>query len=369
MFLRELYKRLYRGFLLLGTAVAIGTVGYSILGRMAGRDFSLIDCLYMTVITISTVGFGEIIPVREVPYAQGFTIVLVLVGAATVLYFGSAVLALFVEEDLRHVWRQARMRKAVGRMQDHIIVCGIGATGSTVVREFVATKHPFVAVDSDAERLRRLVADLGEGEIPYVAGDATEDDVLIEAGVRAARGLVAALPTDKDNLYVTVSARQLNPKLRIVARGIEAGTDAKLRRAGANEVISPNAIGGMRMASVMVRPTVVQFLDLMLRDRDKNLRIEEVPIPDGSPLIGKALKDTPIRKVTDLLVIAAYRPGAKENYVYNPGPGFVIEKGAVIIVLGTVDDVIRLRSDIIEHRSAESLPGPQAPLPGSLSPG
>jgi voltage-gated potassium channel len=161
--------------------------------------------------------------------------------------------------------------------------------------------------------------------------------------VREAAGLVAALPTDKDNLFVTVSARQLNPKLRIVSRSIEAGTEAKLQRAGATEVISTNAIGGMRMVSVLIRPQVVEFLDKMLRDREKALRIEQVAVPDDSPLIGKPLRETPIRKITQLLVIAAYQRGDEDRYVYNPGPDYLLTQGVILVVLGMVDDVIRLR--------------------------
>jgi voltage-gated potassium channel len=200
-----------------------------------------------------------------------------------------------------------------------------------------------VAVDSDGERLRRLEHEAAQGGFPHVVGDATDDETLVAAGVGEAAGLIAALPSDKDNLFVVVSARQLNPKLRIVARCIEGGTEAKLKRAGATEVISPNAIGGMRMVSVMIRPQVVEFLDRMLRDREKNLRIEQVTVPEDSPLVGKPLRDTPIRKITQLLVIAAYQPGREESYVYNPGPDFKVAPGVVLVVLGMVDDVVRLR--------------------------
>jgi len=343
MFLVEIYRRLARSVFFLAIVLAIGTFGYWYIGRSAGHDYALADCLYMTAITIASVGYTEVFPVREVPYMQGFTMVLILLGVLSLVYFSSAVLALFVESDLRHAWRQTRMRKVIDRMKNHIIVCGAGATGATVIRELVAIQHEFVAIDTDAERLKRIESEIGAGKVPHIAGDATDDDVLLQAGIERARGVVVALPEDKDNLFVTVSARQLNPGARIVARGIESGTAEKLKRAGANEVISPNAIGGMRMVSVMVRPTVVEFLDKMLRDREKNLRIEEVPIPEGSPLAGKALKDTPIRKITDLLVIAAYQPDSAQDYVYNPGPDFVLRKGVVIIVLGMVDDVVRLR--------------------------
>jgi voltage-gated potassium channel len=341
--LREIYRRLSRGLLLLAAVLLIGTVGYHLIGWWNGLEWSYWDCLYMTVITVASVGYTEVFPVRTIPGAQGFTMVVIFVGAGAVVYASSVLIALFVEEDLRHFLRRERMRKAIARMKDHIIVCGTGSTGLTVVRELIATKRPFVVIERDAERLARVVAEFGKDEVVHVQGDATEDDVLTKAGIAQATGLVTALPTDKDNLFVTVSARQLNPNLRIVARAIEAGTAPKLLKAGAHRVVSPNAIGGMRMVSELIRPTVVEFLDKMLRDRERNLRIEEVPVPPNSPLVGQPLRSAPIRRITQLLVIAAWEP-EPDRYTYNPGPDYVLTADVVLIVLGEVDDVIKLRA-------------------------
>lgn len=343
MLFREIYRRLGRGLLLLLAVLVAGMVGYRWIGLSAGHDWNWWDCLYMTVITVASVGYTEVFPVRDIPGAEGFTVAIILLGAGAMVYASSVLVALFVEEDLRHALRRERMRKAIQKMKDHIIVCGTGSTGITVVRELRATKRPFVVVERDAERLARLEAEFGKDQVLYVQGDATEDDVLVKAGVERAMGLVAALPTDKDNLFVTVSARQLNPNLRIVARAVEAGTAPKLLKAGAHRVVSPNAIGGMRMVSELIRPTVVEFLDKMLRDRERNLRIEEVPVPPDSPLVGQPLRQAPIRRITQLLVIAAWEP-EPDRYTYNPGPDYVLTAGVVLIVLGEVDDVIKLRA-------------------------
>lgn len=343
MLFREIYRRLSRGLLLLLGVLLVGTFGYHWIGLGSDLDWSYWDCLYMTVITVASVGYTEVFPIRDIPGAQGFTMVIILIGAGAMVYASSLVIALFVEEDLRHVLRRERMRKAVAKMKEHIIVCGTGSTGTTVVRELIATKRDFVVVDRDAERLARLDAEFGKNRVRHVQGDATDDDVLVQAGIDHATGLVAALPSDKDNLFVTVTARQLNPKVRIVARAIEAATAPKLLKAGAHKVVSPNAIGGMRMVSELIRPTVVEFLDKMLRDRERNLRIEEIAVPPESPLVGQPLRSCPIRRITRLLVIAAWEP-EPDHYTYNPGPDHILTAGVVLVVLGEVDDVIKLRA-------------------------
>ncbi|MBN1770773.1 MAG: potassium channel protein [Deltaproteobacteria bacterium] len=361
MLFREIYRRLSRALLLLGAVLLVGTFGYHWIGSGAGHDWNYWDCLYMTVITVASVGYTEVFPVRNIPGAEGFTMAVILLGAGAMVYASSVLIALFVEEDLRHVLRRARMRKAIRKMKDHIIVCGTGSTGITVVRELVATKRTFVVIERDAERLGRLDTEFGKDKVRHVQGDATDDDVLHQAGIAHAMGLVTALPTDKDNLFVTVSARQINPKLRIVARAIEVATAPKLLKAGAHRVVSPNAIGGMRMVSELIRPTVVEFLDKMLRDRERNLRIEEVPVPPSSPLVGQPLRHAPIRRITQLLVIAAWEP-EPDRYTYNPGPDYVLTAGVVLIVLGEVDDVIKLRAffETGERASVVAVP-PQRP--------
>jgi voltage-gated potassium channel len=329
-------------FGVLMTTTTIGTLGYHYLG--AGL-WSFWDCFYMTVVTLSTVGYAETLPrLGDVSGARGFTVVLIVLGTGTALYFVSTFTAFIVEGDLVGALKRSRMQKRVDQMSDHLVVCGVGSTGIHILRELSAAQIPFVAIDNDEERLVRLGEDLETTEeILYVVGDATDDHVLEAAGIGRARGIIAALHDDKDNVFVTISARHLNPTARIVAKAIEPSADAKLKRAGADTIVSPNQIGGMRMVSEMVRPRVVEFLDLMLRDR-RNLRIEELTIPDESSLVGTSLMNTNIRKATDALVIAVRYPDG--SYKYNPGSTAVIEKGTTLIVLGETPEIIRLRKGV-----------------------
>ena len=224
----------------------------------------------------------------------------------------------------------------MAKLEGHVVVCGAGSTGRHVVREMAATNTPVVAIDSDAPRLESLIAELTPAQVYAIPGDATDDELLEQAGVRRAKGVVAALPDDKDNLFIVVSARDMNPGVRIVARCHDLRVADKLRKAGANAMVSPNTIGGMRMASEMLRPNVVEFLDQMLRDRERNLRVEEVVVPEGSALTGKTLRDARLRDHTEALVLAL-RDSASRMFTYNPGPDARIPAGSILVVLGTQD--------------------------------
>jgi voltage-gated potassium channel len=339
---RDLIRRLLTAAGVLLFVLVLGATGYHQLG--AGR-WSWTDCFYMTVITLSTVGYGETLTGFDtVSFARPWTIGLILLGSGTLVYFVSTFTALIVEGDLGGALRRNRMRKRVEGMKDHVIVCGVGTTGIHVVAELVATETPFVAIDQNEERLVRLQEEYGDAVMHYVAGDATDDEVLRAAGIERCRGVVSALHDDKDNLFVTVTVRALNPRTRIVAKAIEPSAVDKMRRAGADSVVSTNYIGGMRLVSEMIRPQVTQFLDHMLRDRTKNLRIEEVEIPAASPLVGLALRDTALRKATDALVIAVREPAGE--IVHNPPPDLVLSAGLTLIVLARTKDVVKLREGV-----------------------
>lgn len=338
--LAYLYRRLGAATFFLFLVTGLGTFGYHYLGD---GQWQIWDCFYMTVVTLSTVGFGETLEgIRDVYGARGFTVLLIVLGSGTLLYFVSTFTAFIVEGDLVGALKKNRMHKTIDKLHGHVIVCGVGTTGIHVVEELIATKTPFVCIDVDEERLLRLQEDLHFKGLLYVVGDATQDDVLEHAGIRRAHGIISALHEDKDNLFVTISARALNANLRIVAKAVEVTADAKLRRAGANTVVSPNRIGGMRLVSEMLRPRVVQFLDDMLRDKAQNLRIEEVEIPETSPVVGHPLRSTAIRRAADVLVIAVR--DAEGGFHYNPGADLRLLAGMWLIVLARQEDVAKLRA-------------------------
>ncbi len=340
------YTQAKRGLILVVIVVFLGTLGFYLIG---GGHWTLEQCFYMTVITVSTVGYGEVVPLDDVPYARLFAVLLILFGMGSMVFFGSSVVALLVEKDISKLWRKRKMEKEIAQMENHVIVCGAGTVGREVIIELVKTRTPFVAIESDEQRIEalklELKADYNFNNPLFVVGDASDDDELKHAGVEKARGIIVTLPSDKDSLIATVTARQLNLGLRIVSRCHEPQTIQRILKAGADSVVAPNIIGGMRLVSEMIRPHVVQFLDMMLKEKDKNLRVEEAVIPEGSDLIGIKLQDSWIRKITGLLVIAV-NDTRKGTYEYNPGPGHVIQEGTTLILLGTANDVIKLREKL-----------------------
>ena len=325
---------LVAGLAMCGVVVA-GTVGYMILARAHP-----LDALYMTVITLSTVGFGEVVELN--PVGRAFTILLILGGMGTLLYGVSSLTAFIVEGELKDILRRRKMEKRIAALRNHYVVCGVEGAGRYVVQELKRTGHDFVVVDEDAKRIDALQ---GEGELLWVEGDPTDDDVLRRAGLENASGLVTTLDNDKDNLYVVLSARGMNPGLRIVSLAVQEDCLGKLRRAGANEVVSPNSIGGLRIASVLIRPAVVTFLDKMLRFRDVTLRIEEVNIPEGSKAVGKTLAEINVGQAANA-VLLAIRHKKTGEYEYNPSLDHQVEAGDVLIVLGEVDRVARLEKSL-----------------------
>jgi voltage-gated potassium channel len=283
----------------------------------------------MTVITLSTVGFGEVIETTHSPQARIFTMVLILSGMGILLYSLSTVTAFMVEMDLFDIFKRRKMNQDIKNMRNHFIVCGAGSTGACIVDELKKTDTNYLVIERDPERLESLRK---LGDVFYIEGDATEDDVLLRAGIEHARGLAAALSTEKDNLFLTLTARQLNPSIRIVARGLDDSVNQKLRKAGANAVVSPTFIGGLRMASELIRPSVVSFLDTMLRDTAGAIRFGELHITQASRFVDQTIKSTRLRE-SNLLVVALKEAG-NPKFIYNPPADTTLREGMTLVVLG-----------------------------------
>lgn len=314
--------------ILLGLFV-IGTWGYLHFG---GPETTFVDALYMTTITLTTVGYGEIVDLSGSEQGRIFTIVLLLVGVGSFLYFFSNVTAFVVEGNLDRLFWRRRMARNIDSLSDHYVVCGGGTTGEHIVKELFDTRRPFVLIEESQDRVDELYAKLGS-EFSVVVGDATQDEVLQTAGIDRARGLIACIHSDKDNLVVIFSSRHLNPKLRIVARCSDARDMEKLRRAGADAVVQPDQVGGMRLASELLRPTVVSFLDTMLRDKHLGLRVEEVRVEANSSIQGKTVGDLKKRKILGLLIVAL-RSEKSGAWTYNPDDSETLSPGTSIVFMG-----------------------------------
>jgi voltage-gated potassium channel len=279
---------------------------------------------------------------ESVLYARGFTVLLLVFGTGVLVYFASTITAFIVEGDLKNLLKQNKLKKRIKRMNNHVIVCGAGTTGRHITQELIAASASVVAIDLDEHELRELSEKYPKADYSYVVGDATDDDILNQAGLASARGVFAALSNDKDNLYITVATRSTNPSARIIARASELSHVDKIKRAGADSVVSPNHIGGMRMVSEMLRPAVVKFLDEMLRDKRATMRIDEIQITPASPLDGTALRDASIRDKFGMTVLAV-RVTADAPWIYNPDANQRLEAGMTLVVLGSNEQVAKLR--------------------------
>ena len=320
----------------------MGGAGYHIIG---GGRWDLSSSMYMAVVTLSTVGFSETLPgMAETPWARPWTVLLILFGSGSLLYFASTLTAVIVEGDLQGLFKRRSMSRSIDKVDKHVIVCGIGATGLHVAIELKRSDSAFVVVERSMAKIEELEEEIGE--FLYVIGDATHDHVLIEAQIDRARGLVTTLTDDRDNLFVTLTARALREDLRIISKVVHDEAKTKLHRAGADVAVSPSLIGGVRMASEMLRPSVVQFLDQMLRDQEVNRRIEEIAVPHNSSLIGKTLQEVNLRETADSLVVAI-----RENdgsHLYNPSGNVCLAAGHVLIVMARTDEISKLRKYVAE---------------------
>jgi voltage-gated potassium channel len=322
--------------LLLVLVFLSGTFGFFILGD--GR-WSMFDCAYMTSITLTTVGFGEILPGFD---TQGRVLAMVLMwaGMGVALYALSAITAFVVERKLSRILRERKMEKRIAALKDHLIVCGGGHTGVNVLRELTTSRRSCVYIEIKPERIEWIGNQFEKQQ--FILGDATEEETLLRAGIERAAGILAVLGEDSYNLLITVQARYINPDIKIVARCNENNLADKFYRAGANYVVNPSFIGGLRMASEMIRPHIVSFLDRMLRGNDPTVRVEEVTVTAKSPWVGHSLKELDIQGSTGLVPISIKHP-EDPDFTYNPRQDEIIKPQSVIIVIGNPEQLSKLK--------------------------
>jgi len=309
--------RLVHIVLLLTFVICGGTAGYVVI-----EGWTPFDALYMTVTTVSSVGYGEVHPMSR--SGRAFTLVLIVAGLGSVLYGLSAITAFWVEGDLSHLWERRKMERRIAALRDHIIVCGGGETGHHIALEFTRTGEAFIVIEIDGDKAVAL-GKIGP-ETCYLVGDASDGETLRQAGIERARGLIATMPSDKDNLFAILTARELNPRLRIVSRVMGEDSRPKLLKAGADAVVGNKSIGAMRLASEMVRPQVVGVLDTMLRAATP-VRVQEIPVPAAAA--PQALAKLKLAERAGIIVFAIRgRDGQTE---FNPSPDRVVAGGDVLI--------------------------------------
>ncbi len=342
--LRERFR--LAGVLML-CVLAVAVTGYMTLGGPSVRP---LDAVYMAIVTLAGVGYGEIVRTDLNPTLRVFNMFVIVIGVGTMVYVFSVLTAFLVEGEITNLFWRRKMQKKISELREHYIILGLGDTGRYAVEELQRTRSPYVVVESHEDHIKKFQEQSGEGfeEVLYVIGDATDEAVLDQAGIEHAKGLIAGLPTDKDNLVATVVARQKNTHARIVSRCIDLKFSDRMVRAGANATVSPNKIGGMRLASEVLRPHVVGFLDLMLKEHSRTLRIEEIDIRSGSPWAGQTLQHLNLRSKYKLLPLATMAPretGKEPHFMPNPPDDWSAQPGTIIIVMGDVGDLHRARHD------------------------
>jgi len=320
---QHVFQRFVPPTLALITVSAIGTMGYKIIG---GPQSSWLDCLYMTFITIATIGYGEIVDLSHSPGGRVFTMAIALIGIGVATYMISTLTAFILEGDMNEAIRRRRMIKSIQALRKHYIICGIGRVGTNVAHELEVTGRPYVVIESNKEAIERYLE--RHPEALWTHADSGEDSALLDAGVEHAAGVFAVTGDDSKNLVITLSAKLLNPEARVVARCHEINFTDKIRKVGADAIVSPDFTGGMRIVSSMVRPKVVSFLDEMLF-ADNALRVEEVHIPEGFPAgtIGG------LKLNRRDFVLMAVR--VQDRWQFNPPEDFKISAGNTLVVMTT----------------------------------
>jgi voltage-gated potassium channel len=323
----RLAKRLLYILVAIGATLTIGTVGFRLIG-----GYPVFDAFYLTLTTMTTVGYGDSFP-RTV---RVFNALLIMVGVSTIFIAIGAMTQTIIEFELGDAIGKRRNKRMIDKLKDHYIICGFGRVGRGAAAELHHAGVPFVVVDSQPERVERAML----SGILAVAADATHDETLHQVGIERARGLVTALSTDADNLFVLLSAKGLNPKLFVAARAAEEGAEEKMRRAGADAVFAPYSITGHRLAQSLLRPHVVQFLDFTTKDIAMDISIEQVRVSADSEVAAKTIREMQLRRNMGVIVMAIRRHDG--NMLFNPPADTSVEAGDYLIVMGKQEDLLAL---------------------------
>jgi voltage-gated potassium channel len=315
----------------LAALVATGAVGYRVI-----EGWSWFECVYMTIITIATVGFREVHALSDI--GRLFTVLLIVGGVSIVGYGATLMTSFVVEGRINEAFRGRRLGRIMENMKEHYIVCGYGRIGSVVAEELVTCGRPIVIVDTEEHPGGIRINDV---EVPLIVGDATEEETLLRAGIERASGLVAALPGDADNVMATLVARDLNMDIYVVARAVVESSVSKLHRAGATKVVAPYELGARRMASLLLRPLVLDFLDVMMHGGDVEIRLEQVTISQKSPMSGKTIRDASIGALTGAIVLAVKTLDGKT--ITNPSGDYTLNAWEQVIVMGSPEQLAKLR--------------------------
>ncbi|MDU0457969.1 MAG: potassium channel protein [Geobacteraceae bacterium] len=321
--------------------VSVGTSGFMTIER-----WRFLDALYMTVITLGTVGFKEIHDLSD--NGKIFTMTLIVVGVSVIGYIVGSLAQIMFEGQIQRIMGRKKVEKMIDALHGHYIICGYGRIGSLICKEFKTNKLPFVIVEKNVDAMEKLDE---EGYL-HMRGDATLDETLLKAGIKRAKGLISVVTSDTENVYITLTARGLNPDLYILARSGEEGSDIKLKRAGANKVVSPYIIGGSRMAQSVLRPNVVDFIEIATGSEHMDLQMEEITIPDHSAFAGETLVSSGFRKEIGVIIVGIKKSHGK--MVFNPHSQAKIEGGDTLIVLGEPQSIAKLE-DLVERTANDSV--------------
>lgn len=314
------FRKIIQWSVILLAFLFLGSLGYVWI-----EEWNLFDALWMTVITLTTVGYSEVRPLTQA--GRAYTMVLMLAGIGIMFYIITGLAKIIVEGEIRDALGKRKLQRNINKLHDHYIICGYGRIGEIIARQLKERHIPFVVVENQPE----LVLNLEELGYNILVGDATKEEVLLEAGIERAKGLIAVVSSDANNVFIVLTARSLNPNVFIVARAADPGSQQKLLRAGADRVESPYELGGRKMAQTILRPNVVTFIDLAMKE-DVDLSMEEIPVAATSPLVGTALKDSGIRQKLNTIIVSIKR--ANGDMIFNPSPGTQIDAGDTLIALG-----------------------------------